>query len=131
MGAYDPYTDLVPDFSGRGYILEQLVTDREATGTSTFFQTQVKPDLVAPGVNIVSNDLLGGYSTFTGTSFAAPFVTGGAALLMEWGIVRGNDRYMYGQKIKATLQRLARQLEAYPSVPNEVSGYGALCLQPR
>ena len=131
VGAYDPYTDLVPDFSGRGYILEQLVTDREATGTSTFFQTQVKPDLVAPGVNIVSNDLLGGYSTFTGTSFAAPFVTGGAALLMEWGIVRGNDRYMYGQKIKATLQRLARQLEAYPSVPNEVSGYGALCLQPR
>ena len=131
VGAYDPYTDLVPDFSGRGYILEQLVTDREATGTSTFFQPQVKPDLVAPGVNIVSNDLLGGYSTFTGTSFAAPFVTGGAALLMEWGIVRGNDRYMYGQKIKATLQRLARQLEAYPSVPNEVSGYGALCLQPR
>ena len=131
VGAYDPYTDLVPDFSGRGYILEQLVTDREATGTSTFFRTQVKPDLVAPGVNIVSNDLLGGYSTFTGTSFAAPFVTGGAALLMEWGIVRGNDRYMYGQKIKATLQRLARQLEAYPSVPNEVSGYGALCLQPR
>ena len=131
VGAYDPYTDLVPDFSGRGYILEQLVTDREATGTSTFFQTQVKPDLVAPGVNIVSNDLLGRYSTFTGTSFAAPFVTGGAALLMEWGIVRGNDRYMYGQKIKATLQRLARQLEAYPSVPNEVSGYGALCLQPR
>ena len=131
VGAYDPYTDLVPDFSGRGYILEQLVTDKEATGTSTFFQTRVKPDLVAPGVNIVSNDLLGGYSTFTGTSFAAPFVTGGAALLMEWGIVRGNDRYMYGQKIKATLQRLARQLEAYPSVPNEVSGYGALCLQPR
>ena len=131
VGAYDPYTDLVPDFSGRGYILEQLVTDREATGTSTFFRTQVKPDLVAPGVNIVSNDLLGGYSTFTGTSFAAPFVTGGAALLMEWGIVRGNDRYMYGQKIKATLQRLARQLEAYPSVPNEVSGYGALCLPPR
>lgn len=131
VGAYDPYTDLVPDFSGRGYILEQLVTDREATGTSTFFQTRVKPDLVAPGVNIVSNDLLGGYSTFTGTSFAAPFVTGGAALLMEWGIVRGNDRYMYGQKIKATLQRLARQLETYPSVPNEVSGYGALCLQPR
>ena len=131
VGAYDPYTDLVPDFSGRGYILEQLVTDREATGTSTFFQTRVKPDLVAPGVNIVSNDLLGRYSTFTGTSFATPFVTGGAALLMEWGIVRGNDRYMYGQKIKATLQRLARQLEAYPSVPNEVSGYGALCLQPR
>ena len=131
VGAYDPYTDLVPDFSGRGYILEQLVTDANVTDPSSFFQTQVKPDLVAPGVNIISNNLSGGYSEFTGTSFAAPFVTGSAALLMEWGIVHGNDRYMYGQKIKATLQRLARQLLSYPSVPNEVSGYGALCLQPR
>lgn len=34
---------------------------------------------------------------------AAPFVTGAAALLMEWGIVRGNDLYMYGDKLKASL----------------------------
>ena len=34
---------------------------------------------------------------------AAPFVTGAAALLMEWGIVRGNDLYMYGDKLKAAL----------------------------
>ncbi|MFR4578604.1 MAG: S8 family serine peptidase [Clostridium fessum] len=37
----------------------------------------------------------------TGTSFAAPFVTGSAALMMQWGIVNGNDPYLYGEKLKA------------------------------
>ena len=31
---------------------------------------------------------------------ATPFVTGSAALMMEWGIVRGNDPYLYGEKNK-------------------------------
>lgn len=44
----------------------------------------------------------------TGTSFAAPFVTGAAALLMEWGIVRGNDPYLYGDKVKAYLRKGAK-----------------------
>ena len=70
----------------------------------------------------------GGYASFTGTSFAAPFVTGAAALLMEWGIVNGNDPYLYGEKVKAYLRRGARQLPGFEEYPNNQVGYGALCV---
>ena len=65
----------------------------------------------------------------TGTSFAAPFVTGSAALMMQWGIVNGNDPYLYGEKLKAYFIRGARSLPGETVYPNERVGYGALCLE--
>ena len=62
--------------------------------------------------------------TVTGTSFSVPFVTGSAALLMEWGIVRGNDPFLYGEKVRAYLQRGARPLPGFEVYPNEMVGYG-------
>ena len=41
------------------------------------------PELVAPGVNIKTTDLYGGYYSTTGTSLAAPHVGGGLALLLS------------------------------------------------
>lgn len=61
-------------------------------------------------MNIVAARAGGGYEAYTGTSFSAPLVTGAAALMMEWGIVRGNDPYMYGEKLKAHLRRGARSV---------------------
>ena len=52
-----------------------------------------------------------------------PFVTGAAALLMEWGIVRGNDPFLYGEKVKAYLRRGARRMTE-GEYPNEKVGYG-------
>ena len=63
----------------------------------------------------------------TGTSFATPFVTGSAALMMQWGIVNGNDPYLYGEKLKAYLIRGARRLPGETVYPNERVGYGRLC----
>ena len=71
----------------------------------------------------------GGYGAFTGTSFAVPFVTGSAALMMEWGIVYGNDPFLYGEKLKAFLIRGARQLPAERVYPNPRLGFGVLCLR--
>ena len=59
-----------------------------------------------------------------GTSISAAFVSGAAALLMEWGIVRGNDPFMYGEKLKAQLIKGARQIEPIRQYPNRYVGWG-------
>ncbi len=121
VGAYDTVYDAYADFSGRGYLFAADAQERLGV-----FQS--KPDLVAPGVGIMTAAAGGGYAAVTGTSFATPFVTGAAALMMEWGIVMGNDRYLYGQKVKAYLQKGARPLPGFAEFPNVQVGYGALCV---
>lgn len=121
VGAYDSTYDAYADFSGRGYRYAERDIGLLAAGAA-------KPDLAAPGVNITAPDIYGGYRSFTGTSFATPFVTGAAALLMEWGIVQGNDAFLYGEKVKAYLRRGARKIRGEEFYPNDRVGYGALCV---
>ena len=108
VGAYNSVFRSYAEFSGRG-------------GTACRTTGYVKPELAAPGVNIEAARVGGGYGTFSGTSFATPFVSGAAALLMEWGIVRGRDEYLYGEKVKAYLIRGARQLPGMET-PNPMTG---------
>ena len=108
VGAYDSRLNAYADFSGRGG--ERL--------------SYPKPDLVAPGVNITAPVPGGGYANVTGTSFATPFVTGSAALMMEWGIVRKNDPFLWGEKVKAYLRRGAQPLPGFEKYPNESVGSG-------
>lgn len=114
VGAYDALTFTYADFSGRGQF---------------GIGTRAKPDIAAPGVDVTAPTPGGRYAAFSGTSFATPFVTGGAALLMEWGIVRGNDPYLYGEKVRAYIQRGARALPGFIEYPNPQVGYGALCVR--
>ena len=129
VGAYNSQYDAYADFSGRGYVYAQGIRDRAANDMDTREGIWLtKPDIVAPGVGIMTARVGGGYEARTGTSFATPFVTGASALLMEWGIVRDNDAYLYGAKLKAYLQRGARQLPGFSVYPNAQVGYGALCV---
>lgn len=114
VAAYNSRTNQAADFSGRGY---------------TRVTEQVKPDLAAPGVGIMSTVPGGSYGVKSGTSMATPFVTGSAALLMQWGIVDGNDPYLYGEKVKAYLIKGARPLAAFAEYPNTQIGHGVLCLR--
>ncbi|MFG6334440.1 MAG: S8 family serine peptidase [Lachnospiraceae bacterium] len=122
VGAYDPVYEAYADFSGRGYLYQEQVNSRTS-------DTYVKPDLVAPGVGVIAPDRDGGYSPVTGTSFAAPFATGAAALLMQWGIVMGNDPYLYGEKVKAYLRKGAQPIRGVAEYPDSKVGYGALCVE--
>ncbi len=112
VAAYDSNANQLASFSGQGFTALSLT----------------KPDLAAPGVNITSASVGGGYNARSGTSMATPFVTGSAALLMQYGIIQGNDPFLYGQKIKAWLIRGARPLPALRTYPNPQIGWGVLCL---
>lgn len=113
VGGYNSLSYAYADFSGRGF---------------TRLTNQIKPDIVAPAVNVTSAAVGGGVTEKSGTSMACPFVSGSAALLMEWGIVKGNDPYLYGEKVKAYLIKGARPLAGEP-LPSERQGWGALCLR--
>ncbi|MDO4942036.1 MAG: S8 family peptidase [Lachnospiraceae bacterium] len=108
VGAYDADHQTYAPFSGRGDAAFAIL----------------KPDLAAPGVGISAASPAGGESIRSGTSMAVPFVTGTAALLMEWGIVQGHDPYLYGEKVKAYLQRGAKLLPGFKEYPNNQIGYG-------
>lgn len=113
VSGYDSSLDIFASFSGQGF--------------SNIMHT--KPDLCAPAVNILSTAPGGGYTIQTGTSMASPFVAGAAALLMQYGIVQGNDPFLYGEKLKAYLWKSARALPAFSEYPNEKIGWGALCVK--
>ena len=117
VGAYDIAINGYADFSGRGRQMGE--EGRE------FFATDSKPDIVAPGVGIMAPTT---GAAFSGTSFATPLVTGSVALLAEWGIIRGNDPFLYGEKVKAYLRKGAKSLSSDLYYPNNKTGWGALCV---
>jgi serine protease AprX len=76
------------------------------------------PELVAPGVNIRTTDLLGGYSTVSGTSLASPHVAGGLALLLSM------NRNLSAAEQQSLLLNSSIDLGA--TGPDNVYGYGRL-----
>lgn len=114
VAAYDARYNQLAEFSGRGYTRQT---------------NQIKPDLAAPGVNILSAAPGGGYAVRSGTSMATPFVAGSAALLLQWGIIDSNDPYLFGEKLKAYLLRGAKHLPIFREYPNPALGWGVLCLR--
>lgn len=113
VGSYNYVTNTISTFSGRG---------RENN-------VYVKPDLVAPGENIESSIPGGGFDVLSGTSMAAPMVAGACALFMEWGLVKGNDPFLYGDRLRYYILKAAKRDRTGVNYPDPEWGYGTLCLR--
>lgn len=109
VGAYDTALLALAPFSGKGSVMVQ------------------KPDILAPGIHIMTANAGGGYTTRSGTSFSVPFVTAAVANLMQWGIIERNDPFLYGERVKTYLQAGAIPLPGSLVIPNASEGYGRLC----
>nr|WP_306819754.1 S8 family peptidase [Clostridioides mangenotii] len=111
VGSYNSRTDQVSVFSGEGDVEAGII----------------KPDMLAPGEGITSYLPGGTLGALSGTSMAAPHVTGVCSLLMQWGISDGNDLFMYSQRLKSILIEQARR-DTNTRYPNNSSGFGKLDL---
>lgn len=113
VGSYNYLTNNLSSFSGRG--------------RKTIYQP-IRPDLVAPGEKIMSTIPNRSFDSKTGTSMATPHVSGIAALMMEWGIVKANDPYLYGERLKYFLVVSAKRNRTDITYPDPSWGYGEVCI---
>lgn len=109
ISAYNPNNDSIWLDSSRGY------TRTEA----------IKPDMAAPGVNLVCTTINNRYGIISGTGAAAAHTTGIVAMLLEWGIVLGNYQNLSGVEIKKILIRGAKR-DVGLIYPNKIWGYGSV-----
>lgn len=86
---------------------------------------QIKPDITAPGVNLLAPAPKNRYVTITGTSAASALTAGGCALLIEWGMHRTPPRIFNNSELKSLLIRGA-QRSSDKLYPNREWGYGTL-----
>ena len=127
----DPNTTIVVPGSSLGGITSGAYNDsnnslyiRSSWGPTR--SLQLKPDLVAPGVDVLGIYPIGN-GTMTGTSVAAAITTGASALLLQWGIIDENDISLNTSRIKAALTRGCAR-EPGMQYPNYQWGFGRLDL---
>lgn len=109
VGGYNQETDSIYESSGLG-----LVWDDE-----------LKPDVVAPSVNVYGPLPGNTFGTMTGTSIASAITGGASALLLEWGILLNNYSEMDTFVVKDLLIRGAKR-KSNLIYPNRIWGYGQL-----
>jgi len=109
--AYNPDNDALYPQASKGYSRINMI----------------KPELAAPGVNVIVPTLEKGFATASGTGIAAAHTAGITVMLLEWGIIRGFYPGIDSVVIKKYLIRGARRNESF-QYPNRDWGYGIIDL---
>ncbi len=108
VGGYNSATESLYLDSGRGFTADGVI----------------KPDFLAPAVNLLGKGLRGGYVDFTGTSAASAITAGACAQILEWAVTRGNAVGINSVDIRNLLIRGCERnpQQEYPS-PEQGFGY--------
>ena len=127
-----PYTTVTAPGDARNSITATAYQHRDgsiyiAAGRGYTPDGMITPHLAAPGVNVKVPLVRGGFGTRSGTSISAAQMSGIAALLFEWAIIRDNQPFFTGSSVKYYLQRGARR-EENMQYPNPEWGYGKVDL---
>lgn len=110
--AYNQVDNTIISESGRGYTRSN----------------DIKPDFAAPGYNLTCATVNGGYGSITGTGAAAAYAAGIVAMILEWGVLRGNYTSITGMDINRLVMRGAvRDKELI--YPNNIWGYGKINIE--
>lgn len=107
--AYDIVNNSLYLYAGRGYTRDNVI----------------KPELAAPGVNYIAPNQNKEYVSYTGSSVAAAHTAGIAAMILEWGVVRGNEPGLDTIGVKNYLIRSSIKIPVLP-YPNREWGYGII-----
>lgn len=114
VAGYNHYTNALYINSSRGYTRSGAI----------------RPDIAAPAVDIYGAFVAGRQGTMlftrkSGTSIAAAYTAGAAALIMEWAIVKGNNPFINTEIIRQLMIRGVQHV-ADTDYPNRSWGWGAL-----
>jgi len=125
----DPYTTItLPCMAPNTVTVAYYGIDKAliaASGKGFNANYRINPDIATIGMNVITTQPAGGVTTMSGCSAATAIVAGTCALLLQWGIVNGNDLTMYSRKIRSYLMYGAGRNQMY-KYPNRELGYGEL-----
>nr|WP_307990463.1 S8 family serine peptidase [uncultured Niameybacter sp.] len=131
----DPFTTLTIPSTSRyitsiGAINSRTLQILPSSGRGFTVDERVKPDVCTPGLNVLV-PLAGTeaqYTVYSGSSIAGAFMCGAYALFIEYGLRIKPSNFFYGEPLKGLILKYARRPEQFGPYPNQVYGYGILCV---
>jgi subtilisin family serine protease len=110
VGAYDTKNESLWSSSSRGPTIDNLL----------------KPEIVAPGVDIIAPYPGNKYATITGTAAAAAYTSGSVSLFLQYALVDNNyPNRSFVQQIRTYIEAGTKR-QSNITYPNTAYGYGIL-----
>lgn len=128
----DPYTTLTTPATGVSLMATSYYNQRNnsiapKSGRGYTRDGRVKPGVTAAGVDVLTVGKGDDMIVVQGAAVGGSILAGATALLLQWGIVQGNDRNLFTAKAGNYIIRSTKKIEGV-TFPNEEWGYGILSI---